>query len=462
MTTEFLLPDLGEGLTESEIVAWRVTEGERVELNQVLAEVETAKAVVELPSPYAGTVARLHGDPGTVVQVGSPIVSFELDTHGGREPNLVGYGADPEQTSRPGRRPRRIPSAALTHGTRTSSQDRSHEPAHNAGGLPGATSLRPRSTPPVRKLAHDLGITLDGLEGSGPDGLIVREDVLRAAGSPGPDARGVQGTEGGVPGAETGVPGAGTGVPGAEAQAAPSSSSAAGKARETRTPIRGVRKHTAAAMVASAFTAPHVTEFLTVDITPTMELIAELRQEPSFAEVKLTPLAVVARAACLALRRSPELNSRWDEAAEEIIQFHYVNLGIAVAAPRGLLVPNIKDAHQLDLHGIAAAIGTLAETARTGTTQPADLGGGTISITNVGVFGVDAGTPILNPGEAAILATGAVRRMPWEYRGGIELRSVMTLSLSFDHRLVDGEQASRFLAGVGSVLASPGRALALI
>jgi 2-oxoisovalerate dehydrogenase E2 component (dihydrolipoyl transacylase) len=228
-----------------------------------------------------------------------------------------------------------------------------------------------------------------------------------------------------------------------------------------RMPIKGVRKLTAAAMVSSAFTAPHVTEFLTVDVTPAMELLARLKAAKAFEGLKLTPLTLVAKAALIALRRNPTLNSRWDEANQEIVQFNYVNLGIAAATPRGLTVPNIKDADRMTLADISAALTELTETARAGKTSPADLTGGTISITNIGVFGIDAGTPILNPGEAAILAMGAVRKMPWEHQDQIALRQVMTLSLSFDHRLVDGEQGSRFLADVGALLADPGMALAL-
>ncbi len=241
----------------------------------------------------------------------------------------------------------------------------------------------------------------------------------------------------------------------------PASGSRQGE-RETRTPIKGVRKFTAAAMVSSAFTAPHATEFLTVDVTPTMELLARLKASRAFAGYKLTPLTLVAKAVLIALRRHPSLNSRWDEASQEIVQFNYVNLGIAAATPRGLTVPNIKDADRMSLTELSTALTELTETARAGKTSPAELSGGTISITNIGVFGIDAGTPILNPGEAAILAVGAVRNMPWEYQDEVALRQVMTLSLSFDHRLVDGEQGSRFLADIGAILADPGMVLTMV
>jgi pyruvate dehydrogenase E2 component (dihydrolipoamide acetyltransferase) len=278
--------------------------------------------------------------------------------------------------------------------------------------------------------------------GTGKDGLITRDDVrARTTESvPTPD----------LPGA---VP------PGATAARTARSGDHLG---ETRSPIRSLRKLTAAAMVQSAFTAPHVTEFLTIDVTPTVELLASLRADRQFADAGIGILAVVAKALCLAVGRTPSVNTRWDEPAGEIVQFHHVNLGVAAATPRGLLVPNIVAAERLDLRGLAAALAELTMSARAGTTTPAALAGGTITITNIGVFGIDAGTPILNPGEAAILAIGAIRSRPWEYRGQVALRQVLTLSVSFDHRLVDGEQGSRFLADIGAILADPARVLTMI
>jgi pyruvate dehydrogenase E2 component (dihydrolipoamide acetyltransferase) len=298
----------------------------------------------------------------------------------------------------------------------------------------------------VRKLAKDLGVSLEEVRGTGAGGLITRDDVRNFVGG------------GDLPAAAHELAAHERAVQEPAAEELPE---AGAGAREVRTPIKGVRKLTAAAMVSSAFTAPHVTEFLTVDVTPAMELLARLKAAKAFEGLKLTPLTLVAKAALIALRRNPTLNSRWDEANQEIVQFNYVNLGIAAATPRGLTVPNIKDADRMTLADISAALTELTETARAGKTSPADLTGGTISITNIGVFGIDAGTPILNPGEAAILAMGAVRKMPWEYQDQIALRQVMTLSLSFDHRLVDGEQGSRFLADVGALLADPGMALAM-
>ncbi len=423
VTRVFTLPDLGEGLTESEVVAWRVSVGDSVELNQIIADVETAKAAVELPSPVAGVVAQLHAEAGQTVDVGAPLVTFETagpdagDPHagdldaGGPAANLVGYGARTEAA---------VPRRRVTRSTSPASTPPASPESPNA--TPDVRADGPRSTPPVRTLAASLGIDLRTLAGTGDRGLITRADVELAAS-------------------------------GAISGSSASGSSCA--ARETRTAIRGVRKHTAAAMVASAFTAPQVTEFLTVDVTATTELLTSLRADPRFNGHRLTILTVVAKAACLALARHQTLNSRWDDAASEIITFGYVNLGIATATDRGLMVPNIKDAETLSLLDLADAIGALADTARAGRTAGADLAQGTITLTNIGVFGIDAGTPILNPGEAAILAIGAVRRIPWEYRGEVALRDVLTLSLSFDHRLVDGEQGARFLTEVGGVLRDP-------
>lgn len=466
MIRDFALPDLGEGLTESEIVAWRVKVGDHVELNQIIADVETAKAVVELPSPFEGTVTALHAVEGETVNVGEKLFSCETGEAAGtdaaaaaaetrvaaaapaapqevevREPTLVGYGAGVERG--PKRRARRMGGSALREDLVPAPPEHDRiEPdtvTHAGGnGLPDADERpeRPRSTPPVRKLARDLGVDLEQVVGTGERGLITRADVEAAAsGTPVALEEAVR-VEEGAGRLET-------------------------RPAETRIPIKGVRKHTAAAMVRSAFTAPHVTEFLTVDVTATTELLAAIRSDRAYAGRKVTPLTVVAKALCIAAARTPEVNSRWDEEAQEIVRFGHVNLGIAAATERGLVVPNVKGAERMTLIELADAISALAETARAGKTAPADLSGGTISITNIGVFGIDAGTPILNPGEAAILAMGAVRRQPWEHRGEIALRDVMTLSLSFDHRLVDGEQGSRFLADIGRILREPGLALTM-
>jgi 2-oxoisovalerate dehydrogenase E2 component (dihydrolipoyl transacylase) len=476
MLKVFNLPDLGEGLTESELLDWKVSVGDRVTVNQVLAEVETAKAVVELSSPFEGTITALHGEPGAVVAVGAPIVSFDLPGEpgqdepdggaparaDGRVPTLVGYGAAADGVGRPARRARAggaapgVPTAPAqtAPGQVTPAQAaptrpappvqpavraRPTPPAPGPAVLPGAPGERPRSTPPVRKLAKDLGLDLATVTGTGAGGVVTRDDVMRAA-------------DGGRPASGPAT------VP---APAATAVRTLGGRPRTEEEPIRSVRKATAAAMSASAFTAPHVTEFLTVDATESLELLAGLKGHRDFRDLKLTPLTLVARAACLALERTPELNARWDGENGRILRQNYVNLGIAAATPRGLMVPNVKDAQALDLAGLAREVATLTGAAREGALTPEQLTGGTFTLTNVGVFGVDAGTPIINPGEAGILALGQVRRTPWEYRGEIALRQVITLSLSFDHRLVDGEQGSRFLADVGAVLRQPGMALAL-
>ncbi|HEU5222812.1 MAG TPA: dihydrolipoamide acetyltransferase family protein [Candidatus Lumbricidophila sp.] len=437
MVQDFLLPDLGEGLTESELISWRVAVGDHVELNQIVAEVETAKAVVELPCPFEGTVTALHANPGETVPVGAPLLSCEVSegaAETARQPTLVGYGAGAESGRR---RARRVGEFGSVTG-------------ESAGGETAAHD-RPRSTPPVRALARELGVDLATVVGTGEGGVITRDDVQRAAGSaaaPSSDAPPIAAHT--LPAAvqRPEVP------PAAAAVAASQSPTAA-----TRVPIRGVRKLTAEAMVKSAFTAPHVTVFLTVDVTAMMELVRAFRADPDFDGHRVTPLTFAARAVCDAVRRTPEVNSDWDADTGEIVQYHSVNLGIAAATDRGLIVPNIKGADQLGFVALADRITLLAETARAGRTAPADLAGGTFTITNVGVFGVDAGTPIINPGEAAILALGRARRQPWEYRGEIALREVTTLALSFDHRLVDGQQGSTFLAEVGRLLEQPGLAL---
>ena len=435
---EFAMPDLGEGLTESELVSWEVAEGDTVELNQVIAEVETAKALVQLPSPWAGTVSRLLVQPGVVVRVGSPIVAIEVaDAAGHTAPEpparnavLVGYGPPVEGGSRPQRKTR----GALLEREAPVAVAVDSDAVEPAAGTRSAE--RPLSTPPVRKLAADLGVRLELVRGTGERGMITRDDVLRAEASAEASARP-------SPGPQTPVPAAHT---------APD---------ETRIPISGVRRRTAEAMVASAFTAPQATVFLTVDVTSTVELLDVVRAR---AREGARPgiLAVVAKALCIAVTRTPEINARWDGSTGEIVQWRTVNVGIAAATDRGLIVPVVPAANELSLDRLANALAALSESARAGTTTPAALRGGTITISNVGVFGVDAGTPILVPGEAAILALGAISRRPWEHDGEIALRSVLTLSLSFDHRVVDGQQAATFLADIGAILAEPGVVLTMV
>ncbi|KNX39063.1 dihydrolipoamide acetyltransferase family protein [Luteipulveratus halotolerans] len=478
---QFNLPDPGEGLVEAEIVTWKVKPGDTVKTNDVVVEIETAKSLVELPIPWEGTVVELLVAEGTTVDVGAPIVSVDVagaegdpapatpvsessEDEGERVANLVGYGPSAGTTTR---RKRRTPAAAAGRGGESPSAapgfdtDSASAPAYSTGGAAGSTSGVAGSTsgggawsystthggkvlakPPVRKFAKDHGIDLSQVIPTREDGVISRADVEAFI-------------AGGVPEA--------AGLDTASASASPYSTGAVVE-RETRIPVKGVRKMTAQAMVGSAFTAPHVTEFITVDVTRTMELVDRLKADREFRDVKVTPLLVLAKALCIAIRRNPGMNATWDEQAHEIVQKSYVNLGIAAATPRGLLVPNIKEAHAMDLRQLADAIGELTATAREGRTQPAEMSGGTITITNVGVFGVDTGTPIINPGESAIVCFGTIRKQPWvvtdaDGNDAIVPRHVTQLSVSFDHRLIDGELGSRFLADVAAILEDPSRGL---
>ncbi|MBV9315483.1 MAG: 2-oxo acid dehydrogenase subunit E2 [Pseudonocardia sp.] len=451
MRQTFALPDVGEGLTEAEILAWQVSVGDTVSVNQIIVEIETAKAAVELPSPYAGTVAELFASPGQTVAVGTPIIVISTGVEGDPErsdpaPPTAEAGAEPtaqpHDTAEGGTKIGEVGPdgriATLVGYVSGSGTVVRRRRVHRAGPLtapppptpptvPAAESpvrdAVPLAKPPVRKLAKELGVDLRALAGSGPRGAITRDDVHASARS-----AAVGGTTG-----------------------------------QRRVPVRSLRKATAAAMVSSAFTAPHVTEFLAVDVTPMMELRERLRTTREFREVKLSPLVFTAKAVCLAIRRTPEVNASWRDGSAgedaEIVFYDRVQLGIAAATPRGLIVPKIRDADTLSLRELAEALGELTATARAGITPPADLVGGTFTITNVGVFGVDTGTPILNPGESAILALGAVKPAPWVVDGQLAVRTVCQLALSFDHRVVDGEQGSRFLADVAALLADPGLAL---
>jgi 2-oxoisovalerate dehydrogenase E2 component (dihydrolipoyl transacylase) len=470
---EFKLPDVGEGLTEADIVRWHVKPGDTVTVNQIIVEIETAKAVVELPSPYAGVVDSLLVAEGVTADVGTPIISVNVGggaagtpaaaalevtqrpisetedlvpalpaDEGAREPGMIGSPAPKAE------RQAVLVGYGVKLGT-TSRRARKTAPARPAGDpgpapvVPAAPAAVPApaalarngssrpvlAKPPVRKIAKDLGIDLATVVATGPNGTITRDDVQAAAAGPGQAV--------------------------AAASVTPGRVSLAGGPREERIPIRGVRKHTAAAMSASAFTAPHVTEFLQIDITETMTATARLKKLPDFEGIRVSPLLLVARALLIAAARHPMVNATWDEAAQEIVVKRYVNLGIAAATDRGLVVPNIKDAHALTLPQLATALSQLGETAKAGKSSPADLSGGTITITNVGVFGVDTGTPILPVGEAAILAFGQVKDAPWVIDGQLAVRKVCTLALSFDHRLVDGDLGSAVLRDVGAMLTDP-------
>ncbi|WP_329420670.1 2-oxo acid dehydrogenase subunit E2 [Streptomyces sp. NBC_01693] len=446
---EFKMPDVGEGLTEAEILKWFVQPGDTVTDGQVVCEVETAKAAVELPIPFDGVVHELRFPEGTTVDVGEVIIAVDVapgsgdapaepepvqeavaepaaeEAPKGRQPVLVGYGVAESSTKRRARKGAEIPGPAAAAAQ-----------AEINGHRAKVAESRPLAKPPVRKLAKDLGIDLATVTPTGEGGVITREDV-HAAAAPAPAEAPVRAEE---------------------AVAAPAPVEAAAPAgRETRIPVKGVRKAVAQAMVGSAFTAPHVTEFVTVDVTRTMKLVAELKEDKDMAGVRVNPLLVIAKALLVAIKRNPAVNAAWDEANQEIVQKHYVNLGIAAATPRGLIVPNIKDAHDKTLPELGEALADLVSTAREGKTSPAAMAGGTVTITNVGVFGVDTGTPILNPGESAILAVGAIKLQPWVHKGKVKPRQVTTLALSFDHRLVDGELGSKVLADVAAILEQPKR-----
>ena len=420
----FRLPDLGEGLTEAEILHWLVAEGDTVGLNQPIVEVETAKAAVEIPSPYAGVVTSLHHAEGDTVDVGRPLITFEVgagDVAAAADEPVIRGGDLVPNAPRVGGRAEEQPAEKIEvlvgSGPKSGKLSRRpRKPAAEPVLAPTVAEVHVLAKPPVRKLARHLGVDLRSIGGSGPGGTVTRDDVQAAADGGGSSGEG-----------------------------------------EQRIPIKGVRKAMASAMVASAFSAPHVTEWVTVDVTETMSLARRLRDYPEFAGVKVSPLLLVARALLLAVRHHPMINSSWDEDAQEIVVKGYVNLGIAAATPRGLIVPNITDASALSLPQLAVALDALIATARDGKTSPAAMQRGTITITNVGVFGVDSGTPILNPGESAILCFGAVRDQPWVHEGQLAIRKVTTLSLSFDHRVVDGQLGSEFLADIAGMLVDPWR-----
>lgn len=452
---EFTLPDLGEGLTEGEILAWLVKVGDTIELNQPIVEVETAKAAVEIPAKWAGVVTQIHHEAGTTVEVGHPIISIDTDPSAGPVPSAESLAAveiAPEEGAvEPGLiggpAPGGRTAVLVGYGPKTTTAKRRPRSGTSNGSAPTATPAEPPrvqpppppapartevqvpaaaglvlAKPPVRKLARDLGVDLTTIVGTGPLGSITRDDLQQATAAP-------------VVAAPVVVPGE----------------------REQRIPVKGVRKLTAENMVASAFTAPHVTEFLTVDVTRSMKSLERLRSRPEFRDVRISPLLLVAKAVLLAVKRHPMVNSTW--AGDSIVVKDYVNLGIAAATERGLIVPNVKDAGRLTLRELADALNALVQVAKSGRTPPSDMAGGTFSISNVGVFGVDTGTPILPPGESAILAFGVIQPTPWVHKGKIKIRQVTTLGLSFDHRIIDGELGSKFLRDIGRFLEDPEEAL---
>ncbi|MGV8912172.1 MAG: 2-oxo acid dehydrogenase subunit E2 [Rhodoglobus sp.] len=451
--SEFPLPDVGEGLTEAEIVSWKVAPGDEIVVNQVLVEIETAKSLVELPSPFAGTVKQLLVDEGMTVEVGTPIISVqsvggsvELTAPGSGEDEAHGLISDitssdaasavADTASTIASEEDEKPGAVLvgygTGGHVSSRRRKGAQPAKSDAAAPAPSKPRPASVPaafaspiiakpPIRKLAKDLGVELAEVVATGLAGETTREDVIRHA-SQASVFRNIETPEW-------------------------------GDEREERIPVKGVRKAIAKAMVHSAFTAPHVSVFTDVDATRTMEFVKRLKNSTDFAGVRVSPLLIMAKAVSWAVRRNPTVNSSW--ADKEIVVHHYVNLGIAAATPRGLIVPNVKDVQELSLLELAKALENLTLTARDGKTQPAEMSNGTITITNIGSYGMDTGTPIINPGEAAIVALGSIKQKPWVVDGEVRARYVTTVSASFDHRIVDGDVASRFVADLASVLEEP-------
>ncbi len=520
---KFNLPDVGEGLTEAEVVAWKVKPGDVVAINDVLCEIETAKSLVELPSPFAGTVTELLVEEGITVEVGTAIIAVSEGQDGEGTPvapespavEMPLYGklpADDDDDNRPAggplvgsgpkadavkRRARKRPAgsveaAAVAENAEGTVQDNqavlaakaaetpvSHRttPARAAVGpvapapvvqapatqVPATQQPAPQgpqspagqtaasrgaaitgtisglvnkvlAKPPVRKFARDLGIDLADVVATGQRGEVTREDLVSYQAQRD-----------------------------AEHDQADSFWGASKKPQDQRVermPVKGVRKATAKAMVDSAFSAPHVSIFVDVDASRTMEFVKRLKVSRDFEGIKVSPLLILAKAVIWAAARNPSVNATWVDDADgkgnaEIQVKHYMNLGIAAATPRGLMVPNIKDAQDLSLKELALALNELATKARAGKTQPAEMQGGSLTVTNIGALGIDTGTPIINPGEVAIIAFGTIKQKPWVLDGEVIPRWITTLGGSFDHRVVDGDLSARFMADVAAILEEP-------
>lgn len=423
----FKLPDLGEGLTEAELVQWLVKEGDTVELNQPLCEVETEKALVEIPSPFAGVVEQTHGEVGERINVGAPLITIRTSAEApttGRKEVLVGYG--PEEEGASPKRRRRVGRGK------------------QAAAAPEEEAEQPRkalATPPVRKLAKEMAVDIDAVAGTGKDGRVTRDDVLAAAEQRQP-------------------------ADGREAvELAPAQRLVRREAEgpeEERIPVRGTRRSIAEKMTRSAFSIPHVAEWLDVDATEMMRLRRGLQEAPEAEGLKISPLPILVKALIAALRQYPWINASWDEATGDILVKHRYHIGIATDTEHGLLVPVVRDADQRNVFELAAEIARLAQAARDRTAGVAELTGSTITITNVGSFGMASGTPIINHPEAAILAPGVIAKRPWVVGEQIAVREIMTLALSFDHRIVDGAYAGRFLRHLGDLIEKPARLLGLL
>ncbi|MDQ0771440.1 2-oxoisovalerate dehydrogenase E2 component (dihydrolipoyl transacylase) [Pseudarthrobacter defluvii] len=485
---KFNLPDVGEGLTEAEIVSWKVKPGDAVAINDVICEIETAKSIVELPSPYAGTVTELLVQEGVTVDVGTAIISVSDEVSGDPTPADVRapeapvkpvqamqplYGKLSEDAAGDGtvdggtgggapaggplvgsgpkadavkRRPRKTsPAAAVTVNAPEVEPVQPLSPAEVSAAAPAAVDNRPTlsgtitglvnrvlAKPPVRKIARDLGIDLADVVATGSRGEVTREDLVSYQAQRDAELDKADGFWG-----------------------------KAGKPQDQRVeriPVKGVRKATAKAMVESAFAAPHVSIFVDVDASRTMEFVKRLKASRDFEGIKVSPLLILAKAVIWAAARNPSVNAAWvdnGDGSAEIQVKHFMNLGIAAATPRGLMVPNIKNAQDLSLKELALALNNLATTARAGKTQPAEMQGGTLTITNIGALGIDTGTPIINPGEVAIVAFGTIKQKPWVLDGEVIPRWITTLGGSFDHRVVDGDLSARFMADVAAILEEP-------
>ena len=414
----FLLPDLGEGLTEAEIVTWHVQTGDTVTVDQPIVEVETAKAVVEVPVPFAGRVTALYGQPGDVVAVGEPLLSVDTAESGNV---LVGYGTST-----------------------------GHRRRHRATRSPGDSSLPPRNgrlpvaSPLIRQLARSAGLDLATIRGSGRGGLITRQDVDAAinARQAGPTAAPA------VPEPAPAVPELAPAVP----QPAPAVPSADGV---IRIPIRGLRKSVADKLSRSRREIPEATVWVDVDATEMLRLRAALNADESARKISL--LALLSRFTILALRRHPELNARIE--GDEIVMGPSVHLGFAAQTDRGLLVPVVRDAQAHTLEQLAVAIAERTRRARDGTLGPAELTGGTFTVNNYGVFGVDGSAAIINHPEAAILGIGRIIQRPWVVDGQVVPRQMTELTLAFDHRVCDGGTAGGFLRFIADCVESPANAL---
>lgn len=438
MSQIFNLPDVGEGLTEAEILSWKVAVGDTVAVNDVLVEIETAKSVVELPSPYAGRVEKLMAEEGQTVEVESPIIAISA---GDAAPEQNATPATTESASRDAKGAGAQQAALVGSGPKADSVKRrarkrpepvSAEPAASFFPLPSKhVASHALAKPPVRKAAQDMGINLHDVLPTGAQGQVTKKDLLNYA-------------------AHMALPQA------TQPGASPSSfwqATEISDDRIERIPVKGVRKATAAAMVKSSFSAPHVSIFVDVDASRTMEFVKRLKKSPQFEGIRVTPLLILAKAVIWAAARNPQVNATWTDS--EIQIKHFMNLGIAAATPRGLMVPNIKNAHELNLRELAIALNDLTARAREGKTQPAEMSNGTMTITNIGSLGIDTGTPIINPGEAAIIAFGTIKEKPWVVSGEVIPRWVTTLGGSFDHRILDGDLSARFLADVASILEEP-------